>query len=248
MARAVACLFCDRYFKDKHKYCNHVANKHNNMIPDEAEPLEYAYSLYVHKDVGRLCTQCRKNPVHFNRETLKYERLCDDPHCKEAYVTMMKTRMRNKYGKEHLLNDADMQRKMIYNHPQARDFVWDEKHKFRVIGSYEADFLNQLRSLDWSPDDVIAPSPNNYWYKWQDGSTHLYIPDFYIPSLSLEVEIKESDNTSGRMEHSREIEFLKDKRMRAETNATGINYIKIVDKNYDEFIESYVKSNTNRPE
>jgi hypothetical protein len=66
--------------------------------------------------------------------------------------------------------------------------------------------------------------------------------------LSLEVEIKESDNTSGRMEHSREIEFLKDKRMRAETNATGINYIKIVDKNYDEFIESYVKSNTNRPE
>ena len=50
------------------------------------------------------------------------------------------------------------------------------------------------------------------------------------------------------MEHSREIEFLKDKRMRAETNTNGINYIKIVDKKYDEFIENYVKSESNKPE
>lgn len=246
--RNTRCPFCNRIFNDKHEYCHHIAMKHNDQVPDEYEPLEFAYSLLVHKPIGRLCLMCRKNPVHFNRETLKYERLCENPACKGAYVHQMKERMVKVYGKEHLLNDAEMQRKMIHNHPQAKDYVWDDKHRFRVIGTYEVDFLNKLKSLDWSPDDIIAPSPNNYWYKWKDGSVHLYIPDFFIPSLSLEVEIKESDNTHPRMVHSREIEYLKDARMAVEMKRTSINYIKIVDKNYDEFMSTYVKSDTNQPE
>ena len=152
------------------------------------------------------------------------------------------------YGKEHLLNEADMQRKMIFNHAQARDYIWDDTHKFRIIGSYEEDFLKHLQSLNWSANDVICPSPNNYWYKWADGSEHLYIPDFYIPSLSLEVEIKESDNTHPRMEHSREIEHLKDKRLEYEVKKTNIHYLKIVDKNYTDFDTEYVKSDNNKPE
>ena len=50
------------------------------------------------------------------------------------------------------------------------------------------------------------------------------------------------------MEHSREIEYLKDARMKAETQKSSINYIKIVDKNYDEFMRDYVKSDQNQPE
>ena len=50
------------------------------------------------------------------------------------------------------------------------------------------------------------------------------------------------------MKHSREIEHLKDARLKYETQKTGIHYIKIVDKNYEEFDNVYVKSDTNRPE
>ena len=246
--RNTRCPFCSMIFNDKQKYCHHIALKHNEQVPPELEPLEYAYSLLVHKDVGRVCVMCKKNPVHFNQDTLKYERLCDRPQCKEEYVKMMKSRMVKVYGHEHLLNDADMQRKMIYNHAQARDFIWDNKHKFRIIGSYEEDFLKHLKNLDWSPNDVISPSPNNYWYKWKDGTEHLYIPDFFIPSLSLEIEIKESDNTHPRMEHSREIEHLKDQRLEYETKKTSIHYIKIVDKNYEDFDKIYIKSDNNKPE
>lgn len=243
------CPFCTSVFKDKHRFCKHIAYQHNEQVPEEYEPLEWAYSLLVDKPPGRMCVQCGKNPVHFNQDTLKYERLCDDPKCKETYSQMMHSRMKNVYGKEHLLNDGDMQRKMLYNHANAKDYTWDETHKFRIIGSYEEDFLRHLQNdLDWSPNDVIAPSPNTYSYKWNDGTDHIYIPDFYIPSLSLEVEIKESDNTHPRMEHSREIEHLKDKRMRNETASSGINYIKIVDKNYNEFDSDYVKSDENIPE
>ncbi len=245
--RNTRCPFCPKMFSDKHRFCNHIRMKHNDQVPTDCEPLEWAYSLLVGKPIGRLCVQCRKNPVHFNQDTLKYERLCDDPACKEAYVKMVKGRMVSVYGKEHLLNEADMQRRMIYNHAQARDYTWDEKHKFRIIGSYEEDFLNHLKSLDWSPNDIICPSPNNYWYKWKDGTLHLYIPDFYIPSLSLEVEIKESDNNHPRMEHEREMEALKDKRLHDEEKKTNIHYIKIVDTNYDEFMRDYVKSDENHP-
>jgi hypothetical protein len=246
--RNTRCPFCIKIFNDKHQFCHHIANVHNDQTPEDADPLEFAYSLLVHKPIGRICVMCRNNKVNFNQQSLKYDRICSDPKCKEAYVKMMKARMVKVHGQEHLLNDADMQRKMIYNHPNARDFVWDEDHKFRVIGTYEEDFLKKLRSIGWSPNDVIAPSPNNYWYKWKDGTLHLYIPDFYIPSLSLEVEIKESDNHHPRMEHAREIEHLKDQRLRDEEKKTHIHYIKIVDKNYDEFMRDYVKSDENKPE
>ena len=173
--RNTRCPFCIKIFDDKHKYCHHIASVHNDQVPEDAEPLEFAYSLLVHKPMGRVCVMCRQNKVAFNQQN---------------------------------------------NHPNARDFIWDDQHKFRIIGTYEEDFLKKLRSLGWSPNDVIAPSPNNYWYTWKDGTLHLYIPDFYIPSLSLEVEIKESDNHHPRMEHAREIERLKDQRLKAEEKKT----------------------------
>ena len=246
--RNTRCPFCPKIFNDKHKYCHHIAMAHNEQVPEDAEPLEFAYSLLVHKPIGRTCLICRKNPVNFNSQTLKYGRICDNPSCKDEYVKLMKSRMVKVYGQEHLLNDADMQRKMILNHRNARDFVWDENHKFRIIGTYEEDFLKKLHSMGWDPNDIIAPSPNNYWYKWKDGTLHLYIPDFFIPSLSLEVEIKESDNQHPRMVHEREMEALKDKRLHDEEKKTSIHYIKIVDKNYDEFMRDYVKSDNNQPE
>lgn len=235
-------------FNDKQKYCHHIALKHNEQVPPELEPLEYAYSLLVHKDVGRVCVMCKKNPVHFNQDTLKYERLCDRPQCKDEYVKMMKSRMVKVYGHEHLLNDADMQRKMLYNHANAKDYIWDNDHKFRIIGTYEEDFLNKLKSLGWSPNDIIAPSPNNYWYKWGDGTQHLYIPDFFIPSLTLDVEIKQGGFNDSYMEHNRDIEHRKDLMMQRMCEKSGRHYIKIMDKDYTEFEKLYVKSDNNQPE
>ena len=130
--RNTRCYFCSMIFNDKQKYCNHIAMKHNDQIPDECDPLEFAYSLLVNKPIGRLCTECHKHYVHFNTESLKYERICDDPACKESYTRMMKERMMKVYGKEHMLNDADMQRKMIYNHANAHDYSWNEKYKLKT--------------------------------------------------------------------------------------------------------------------
>lgn len=248
MSRKIKCLFCDRMFNEKHRYCDHIVYKHNDQIPEDVEDgYEFAYSLFVHKDMGRLCLMCRKNKVKFNDDTLKYERLCSEK-CKNDYVAMVKGRMKKVYGQEHLLNNGDMQRKMMYNHADAKDFIWDENHKFRVVGTYEVDFLQHLKDMDWSPDDIIAPSPMDFHYKWGDGTTHMYIPDFFIPSLNLHVEIKQGNFNSSFMEHNRDIESRKDQMMKNECKRTGMHYIKILDKKYDEFDSDYVESAHNRPE
>ena len=97
--RNTKCRFCSKIFNDKQKYCNHVAETHNDQVPEGCEPLEFAYSLLVNKPMGRVCVMCKQKPVKFNDTTLKYERLCSNPACKEAYVKMMKERMVKVYGK-----------------------------------------------------------------------------------------------------------------------------------------------------
>lgn len=247
--RNVKCPFCDRIFNDKQIYCNHIVKRHNDQVPEDVEdPYEYAYSMLVHKPIGRLCLMCRKNRVKFNDETLKYERLCSDPKCKEAYVKQMKSRMVNVYGKEHLLNEGSQQRKMMYNHADAKDYIWDDNHKFRVIGTYEVDFLNHLKSLDWSPEDILAPAPMDIHYKWGDGTQHLYIPDFVLISLNLIVEIKQGGFNDSFMEHNRDIEHRKDQAVKIFCKNNNMHYIKILDKNYEEFDRDYVKSDNNSPE
>ena len=105
-----------------------------------------------------------------------------------------------------------------------------------------------MKSLGWSPDDIICPSPQDFWYKWGDGTQHLYIPDFFLPSLNLHVEIKQGGFNDSYMEHNRDIEHRKDAMMEYECGKIGQHYIKIMDKKYDEFINDYVKSDNNRPE
>lgn len=242
------CPYCTMVFNEKHLFCNHVVNEHNDQIPEDVEiPLEYAYSLMVNKEMGRLCTECRRNGVPFNTSTLKYARFCSDA-CKDTYVKTVKGRMVNKYGKEHMLDDPEMQEKMINNHPNAKDYIWDDQHTFRIIGTYEEDFMNKLKSLNWDPDDILAPSPHIIRYKWKDGTDHFYIPDFELPSIGLIVEIKQGNFNTSYMEHNREIEALKDAAVRRECQNIGMHYIKILDKDYSEFMRDYVKSDNNQPE
>ena len=44
------------------------------------------------------------------------------------------------------------------------------------------------------------------------------------------------------------MEYIKDAMMKRIGKSKSINYIKIVDKKYDDFINDYVKSDNNQPE
>ena len=85
--------------------------------------------------------------------------------------------------------------------------------------------------------DVMTPSPHTYYYMYE-GEKKFYIPDVYIPSLNLEVEIKQGGSNPNMKPNMVKIdkvkENLKDAVMKSQKK---VNYIKVVDKNYDNFIQ-----------
>lgn len=88
--------------------------------------------------------------------------------------------------------------------------------------------------LHWPSSDIIAPSPHTYVYDYQ-GKKHFYMPDAFIPSLNLEVEIKDDGSARNISQESREKDVIKDDLMRSLGNL--FNYIKIVNKDYTKFNE-----------
>lgn len=218
----------------KWKMGNHYETKHKNLIPPDMTGYRWFYFLLTKKSRGS-CVICH-NETDFNENTMKYARFCNNPQCKQKYKEERDSRMIKKYGKIYLLDDPDMQKKMQAGRRIAGTYTWsDGKTKFTYLSSYELDFLKYLdNELKWPASDLLAPSPHTYSYDYKDKS-HFYMPDFFIPSLNLEVEIKDDGSAKNINQESREKDKIKDDLMKSLSNL--FNYIKIVNKDYTEFNE-----------
>ena len=215
-----------------------LENYHADMIPPDMEPYQFYYYLKTGKTHGN-CVIC-KQPTGWNPKTQKYKRFCENPKCKIAYRKMFKTRMIGTYGKVTLLNDPDQQKKMLANRSISGLYEWsDHSKKLPYTGSYELSFLKFLDEvMDFDSSDVMSPSPHTYNYMYE-GKQHFYIPDFFIPSLGLEIEIKDGgDNPNMHPKIQRvdkEKERLKDEVMASK--GCPFDYIKIVNKDHKRFLE-----------
>ena len=236
--RRIYCNFCDFFCRDPEDMVSHIEKKHQDMIPPDFSSWRFFYYLRTGKTEGK-CIVCGK-PTNFNEKTHKYFRFCKNPACKEKYKQTFDKRMIGKYGKTSLLDDPEQQRKMLANRKISGYYVWrDRITKTLYTGSYEKSFLEMLDEiLDFDPNDVMAPSPHTYYYEYE-GKTHFYIPDFYIPSLNLEIEIKDggsNPNTHPKIvEVDKKKELLKDAVMKS--NSNNFNYLKITDNNNKKFLE-----------
>lgn len=222
----------------RNKMGKHYDTMHTNLLPSDMDGYRYFYYLLTKKDRGS-CVECH-NETEFNRVAMKYARFCNNPACKQKYKETRDKRMMGKYGKVYLLDDPEFQKKMMAGRKIGGVYTWsDGKTQFPYLSSYELHFLKYLdEQLKWPVSDIMAPSPHTYTYTYNDKS-HFYIPDFYIPSLSMEVEIKDDGSALNINSDSREKDRLKDELMRSLSNV--VNYIKIVNKDYTEF-EKIIKS------
>lgn len=242
MASISKCPLCGNKFIDIDNFTRHLRESHEDDIPEDMkdDPYQFIYMLKTGKANGS-CVMCKK-PTKWNPSTHKYHRFCDNPECKKKYSETFKNRMIGKYGKVTLLNDPEHQKKMLANRSISGTYTWRDKvHQHTYTGTYEKSFLEFLDCiLNFDPEDVIAPSPHTYWYIY-DGKKHFYIPDFFIPSLNLEIEIKDGTNTHPKIQAvDKEKERLKDQVMI--DNKNSINYIKIVEKDNTRFLEYLEKA------
>lgn len=231
------CKICGKKYNELTALYNHIESKHKDMIPKDMSVQQYYYYMKTGKMNGN-CVMC-KQPTSWNSNTGKYNRFCDNPKCKDEYVKIMKSRMVAKYGKTHLLNDPNKQREMLAHRSISGVYKWsDGKHESTYTGSYELDFLKTLdHFFEWDPEDISMPSPHTYTYNYE-GEDKFYIPDVFIHSLDLEIEIKDGgDNPNNHYKIQavdKNKEALKDEVL---CSQKMFHYIKITNKNYENFFQ-----------
>lgn len=228
------CLICGERHVDDSALYKHYDDTHQDSIPKDFVPAQYHYMLRTGKDAGQ-CVVC-KQATPWNDKTSKYHRFCTNPNCKERYRQEFKKRMIGKYGQVHLLNDPDKQREMLAGRAISGEYKWSSGKKVPYTGSYEKDFLRFLDVfMDFPVEDVMSPSPHTYYYV-HEGVEKFYIPDVYIPSLNLEIEIKDGGDNPNNHHKIQAVdkrkEELKDNVMK---NQKDRSYIKLVNRKYELF-------------
>lgn len=243
------CLICGKKFKNKASLVDHIGKKHKDQIPEGWSPSRYENYLRSGKDHGT-CVVC-KEPTEWNESTWKYNRLCENKKCRQEIADTAEKNCKAALGKgrKELLNDPEFQRKMIYSKKNSGKYEWTSDEGKYCENWYDSSVSKQFLEmidvfLNLDPRDVFSPSPNTYPYKYE-GKTHQYIPDHYIASLNLEVEIKEpkdNQNMHPKIQAVDKVkEQIKDEVMAKKPN---VNYIKINGNDYTDFFAllNYLKS------
>lgn len=230
------CPICqEKIISGKENMIHHLEKYHEEDIPKGQPAGEFLY-LYEHNGQARKCMICKK-PTTWNKASNKYNTFCSEK-CKNEYVKLARARNKRVYGKENLLNDPEQQKKMLANRSISGKYRHTDGGILTYTGTYEEDFCRMMDTfLGFPSEDIIMPSPHVYEYKYK-GEKKFYFPDAFIPSLNLEIEIKDGGNNPNMhhkiqdvdkvKEHSKDMVMLKQK---------DFHYIKIENKEYDDFFK-----------
>ena len=242
------CPICgERIINEPNSMISHISEEHDDLIPMGQHPGEFLY-LRTHNEQPRKCMICKK-PTSWNEKTNKYNAFCSEK-CKNEYVKIAKERMVKTYGKEYILDTPEMQKKMLSNRSISGIYHHSDGGTLTYTGTYERDFVELLDVfLQFPSNDIIMPSPHTYNY-YYDNKQHFYFPDAFIPSLLLEIEIKDGGDNPNMHHKIQEVDKVKEKLKDDELiKQKDFHYIKIVNKDYKQFFSLIEKiSNDNLTE
>jgi len=228
------CPFCKRKYINKPGVYNHMEKEHDEELHD-LPPAQIYFNFRnryaLTKENGK-CVMTGK-PTKFNLTTERYERFADE-QARKDYREYFRNNMIKKYGKDMLLDEPDQQKKMLANRSISGVYKWSNGYESTYTGSYEKKFLEYLENeLGWeNPEDVMSPAPMVFPYKYLDDEERIHIPDFYITSLNLIVNVKSSTNQHYRLRDI-EVEEAQDEAIKK----SDFNYLKLYDNNFDKFVE-----------
>ena len=98
--------------------------------------------------------------------------------------------------------------------------------------------------MDYDASDIIMPSPHTYYYEYE-GKQLFYIPDAYIPSLNLEIEIKDGGDNPNMHHKIQDVDKVKEKLKDDVVISSKINYLKIYNKGNNRFLKYLNEMNDN---
>lgn len=224
------CKYCEQRIA-RSKFTDHIERFHRDIITDEFPAERLAFYCVNNKISGR-CTICG-NESQWNKGNMRYDRFCSEK-CRSEYVKMAKDRMRNKYGKEHLLDDVEHQKRMLSNRSITKTYTFRNGAKFEYVGSYEGKLLEfEEKVLELDPKDIMMPGPVIEYYF--EGKKRYWITDQYIIPFNLAIDVKDGgDNPSGLdLSINRAKQVEKEKQI---TKDGKYNYIRLTDNQFNQLL------------
>lgn len=230
------CPVCKKQFENVSDVALHLETEHGDEIPNDWSGGKY-YFYRLHGRTTGKCTVCG-HETEFDEVTCKTKRLCKNPACKKKFIDNFKNNMK-RAGKENQMKDPNHQKKMLQGRSLAKEYKWSDGGKSICIGSYEYDaaqFLDIFLGL--SSDDVMFPAPMTIEYEF-NGEKHFYIPDIYIVSLNLIIEIKDGGDNPNTHPKILAVDKKKERAKELALKNYDYNYIKISDKKYGKFVSLF---------
>lgn len=214
---------------------DHIDKQHSDMIPENYSSTRVVFNLINKKTQGR-CVICGKE-TDWNEDKARYERICNRPQCKKAYIDQTADRLYKKHGKtkQDFLNDPKFQEKMLQNRSISGKYKFRDGGVLPYVGSYEKNFLQFMdQFFHVKSSDLIAPGPV-IDYKF-NGKTHQWITDFYYEPYNLVFDIKDggSNPNTREMNEYRAKQIAKEKAIK---DMKQYNYIRLTDNQFDQMIE-----------
>lgn len=237
MIKKYNCPICKKSYVELNSLISHIEKEHEdlNIVLKEKDITikQYLFNIRNKKEpfnkFGKSIVS--KKETSWNELAGKYNRILESE--KEEYRKMFNKNMIKQYGTNNLLNDADHQKFMLSNRKISGRYNYKGKEVV-YTGSYELDFIRYLDEvLAWDINDLEIPAKEVLIYNDPEtNKPRFYILDMYIISLNLLIEIKPTEKQFHYRLRDSKVEIEKDK---AVFNS-GINFIKIFDKDYIDFM------------
>jgi len=229
------CPLCKLNYIEENALFNHIEVSHKTELRDDISGQQLYFNWKNKYDLYKKFGNCviSGKPTKFNNITGRYERFADEK-ARNDYREYFRQNMIKKFGKDTILDEPEQQKKMLANRSISGVYKWNNNYEIPYTGNYEKKFLEYLDLyLDWpNPEDIMGPAPMTFPYKNSEGEQKFHIPDFYITSMNLIINIKASDNKHYRL---RDIdnENAQDEAIKR----SNFNYLKLFDNKFSKFLE-----------
>ena len=226
------CPYCDQRM-DRESLITHIADKHEEMIPEGYTPRRVVFNMINNKTEGH-CIICHK-PTEWNEQAGHYDRYCGDPKClaeaRKRYLDNIHKVDRNM----DFINDPEHQKKMLAARRISGEYRFRDGGVRSYTGSYERNLLEMADKLLEIPSKYIfTPGPTlQYSY---NGELHNWITDQYWEPWNLIIEVKDG----GTKPNTREMPEYRTKQICKEVMITDkgeYNYLRLTNNQFPQLIE-----------
>lgn len=234
--KLIKCPFCDRKYLESSALFIHMDKIHHDELHSlTPKQVEFNYRNKYELTRGNGKSVVSGKPTPWNETTGRYLRFL--PEEKEEYRKYFLANMR-RAGKADIMKDMEHQKQMLAARHISGKYIWSDGSEKTYTGTYERKFLEYLDTILHFPSaDVYAPALQLFPYKAPDsGELKYHIPDFYITSLNLIINIKSSTNKFYRL---RDIET--ERAQDAAIRSSDFNYIKLYDNDFEKLVSGIEK-------